>query len=243
MRKRFLERTGYSFGYGFVEFINPDDADKAIALLDGLRVQNKRIKVSYARPPGQDIKDTNLYIQNLPRNIEESFLDELFSPFGKIVQRRLLLDKYTQMPRGVGFVRFSRREEAQHAIRELNGHVPEGASQPINVKVAEDYSKSKQMYMLQYMGCMGDYSAGYGDYGAAYSDYGGGYGDYDGYGWYGGGYAVSGAGNAAADGADWEGADPARAAPRGLPRRGGRGFSKAMPYKSNNRFNPMGSGL
>ncbi|XP_037077190.1 sex-lethal homolog [Pollicipes pollicipes] len=149
-------QTGYSFGYGFVEFINPDDADKAIALLDGLRVQNKRIKVSYARPPGQDIKDTNLYIQNLPRNIEESFLDELFSPFGKIVQRRLLLDKYTQMPRGVGFVRFSRREEAQHAIRELNGHVPEGASQPINVKVAEDYSKSKQMYMLQYMGCMGE---------------------------------------------------------------------------------------
>ncbi|XP_037077193.1 protein sex-lethal-like [Pollicipes pollicipes] len=60
-------QTGYSFGYGFVEFINPDDADKAIALLDGLRVQNKRIKVSYARPPGQDIKDTNLYIQNLPR--------------------------------------------------------------------------------------------------------------------------------------------------------------------------------
>ncbi|XP_037077189.1 glycine-rich RNA-binding protein 3, mitochondrial-like [Pollicipes pollicipes] len=89
----------------------------------------------------------------------------------------------------------------------------------------------------------GDYSAGYGDYGAAYSDYGGGYGDYDGYGWYGGGYAVSGAGNAAADGADWEGADPARAASRSLPRRGGRGFSKAMPYKSNNRFNPMGSGL
>ncbi|KAF0300856.1 Protein sex-lethal [Amphibalanus amphitrite] len=88
-------QTNYSYGYGFVEYVNPEDADRAIEQLNGLQVQNKKIKVSYARPPGQDIKDTNLYIQNLPRNIDESYLDGLFSPYGKIVQRRLLLDKYT----------------------------------------------------------------------------------------------------------------------------------------------------
>ena len=60
-------QTNYSYGYGFVEYINPDDADRAIEQLNGLEVQNKKIKVSFARPPGQDIKDTNLYIQNLPR--------------------------------------------------------------------------------------------------------------------------------------------------------------------------------
>ena len=60
-------KTGYSFGFGFVEYQKPEDAAKAILKLNNLPVQHKRIKVSYARPPGEDIKETNLYIQNIPR--------------------------------------------------------------------------------------------------------------------------------------------------------------------------------
>jgi protein sex-lethal len=60
-------QTGYSFGFGFVEYHKPEDAAKAILQLNNLPVQHKRIKVSYARPPGEDIKETNLYIQNIPR--------------------------------------------------------------------------------------------------------------------------------------------------------------------------------
>ena len=76
-------------------------------------------------------------------------MDTLFSPYGKIVQRRLLLDKYTQMPRGIGFVRFSQRTEAQAAIAGLNGAVPEGGTQALSVKVAEDFSRSKSMMNVQ----------------------------------------------------------------------------------------------
>ena len=60
-------QTGYSYGFGFVNFTRQEDATKAINQLNGLEVQNKRLKVSYARPSGDDIKDTNLYITNLPR--------------------------------------------------------------------------------------------------------------------------------------------------------------------------------
>lgn len=60
-------QTGYSYGFGFVNFSRQEDATKAINQLNGLEVQNKRLKVSYARPSGEDIKDTNLYITNLPR--------------------------------------------------------------------------------------------------------------------------------------------------------------------------------
>ena len=77
------------------------------------------------------------------RNIDESYLDRIFSPHGRIVQRHLLLDKYTQLPRGVGFVRFSLRAEAQAAIAALNGTVPEGGSQALSVKVAQDFTKNK----------------------------------------------------------------------------------------------------
>ncbi|KAG8267328.1 hypothetical protein J6590_053779 [Homalodisca vitripennis] len=62
-------KTGYSYGFGFVNYSRPDDAERAIQQLNGQEIFNKRIKVSYARPSGDDIKDTNLYVTNLPRHV------------------------------------------------------------------------------------------------------------------------------------------------------------------------------
>lgn len=39
--------TGQSLGYGFVNYIDPKDAEKAINTLNGLRLQTKTIKVRY----------------------------------------------------------------------------------------------------------------------------------------------------------------------------------------------------
>ena len=39
--------SGQSLGYGFVNYKNPADAEKAINTLNGLRLQNKLIKVSW----------------------------------------------------------------------------------------------------------------------------------------------------------------------------------------------------
>lgn len=99
-------QTGYSFGYGFVNYAKEEEATAAIQNLNGLKVsENKTIKVTLARPPSDDIKDTNIYITNLPRDYTENELINLFSQFGTIVQRNLLFDKYTGLSRGVAFVR------------------------------------------------------------------------------------------------------------------------------------------
>lgn len=37
---------GHSLGYGFVNYVNPSDADRAISTLNGLRLQSKTIKVT-----------------------------------------------------------------------------------------------------------------------------------------------------------------------------------------------------
>jgi cold-inducible RNA-binding protein len=42
--------TGRSRGFGFVEMANDDDADKAIATLNGTNVSDREINVSEARP-------------------------------------------------------------------------------------------------------------------------------------------------------------------------------------------------
>lgn len=40
------------------------------------------------------------------RNITESQIDDIFSKYGNIVQKNILKDKLTGLPRGVAFVRY-----------------------------------------------------------------------------------------------------------------------------------------
>ena len=46
------------------------------------------------------------------------------------------------MSKGVGFIRFDQRNEAERAIQELNGKVPKGCTDPITVKFANNPSNN-----------------------------------------------------------------------------------------------------
>ena len=101
----FIFQSGYSYGFGFINYMTEEAAIRAIKCLNGYTVRNKRIKVSFARPQGEELKETNLYITNLPRTITEDQLDIIFGKYGTIVQKNILRDKITGQPRGVAFVR------------------------------------------------------------------------------------------------------------------------------------------
>lgn len=45
-------------GYGFVNYIDPKDAEKAINTLNGLRLQTKTIKVTHAVAPNATFSQT-----------------------------------------------------------------------------------------------------------------------------------------------------------------------------------------
>ncbi|XP_011302725.1 ELAV-like protein 3 isoform X3 [Fopius arisanus] len=149
--------SGQSLGYGFVNYQRPEDAEKAINTLNGLRLQNKTIKVSYARPSSEAIKGANLYVSGLPKNMTQQDLENLFSPYGRIITSRILCDNITVrqfvtgggdnlpgLSKGVGFIRFDQRVEAERAIQELNGTIPKGSSEPITVKFANNPSNNNK---------------------------------------------------------------------------------------------------
>ena len=125
-----------SLGYAFVNFNTALEAEKAIQSLNGLPLQNKIIKVSYARPSSVQIKNANLYIAYLPKTYAQADLEAMFRPFGTIITSKILIDTETGLSRGVGFVRYDKHAEAQAAISALNGKVLPGCSQPILVKFA-----------------------------------------------------------------------------------------------------------
>lgn len=140
--------AGHSLGYGFVNYVTAKDAERAISTLNGLRLQSKTIKVSYARPSSEVIKDANLYISGLPRTMTQKDVEDMFSRFGRIINSRVLVDQTTGLSRGVAFIRFDKRSEAEEAITSFNGHKPPGSSEPITVKFAANPNQNKNMALL-----------------------------------------------------------------------------------------------
>ncbi|KFD47998.1 hypothetical protein M513_11126 [Trichuris suis] len=142
--------SGQSLGYGFVNYAHPEDAQRAVKTLNGLPLQAKTIKVSYARPSSDMIKGANLYINGLPKTMTSSELELMFAPFGKIITSRILTDQATVrsikigISKGVGFVRFDKRNEAENAIEKLNGSVPAGSTEPMCVKFANNPTAGSQ---------------------------------------------------------------------------------------------------
>jgi len=155
------KNTGYSFGYGFVQYQEPGDAVKAISQLNGLPVSHKRIKVSYSRPRTTEIKDTNLLINNVPSGISEEELMNLFTPYGEVITKNILKNS-NGGNKGIAFVRYSKKFEADEAIKQLNGYCFNDQGTPLHVKVAEDHTEKKAAFYT------GQQEGGYesNDYGA-----------------------------------------------------------------------------
>lgn len=126
---------GQSLGYGFVNYTKPQDAEQAVNVLNGLRLQNKTIKVSFARPSSDAIKGANLYISGLPKSMTQQDLEIIFNSFGTIITSRILQNAGNDaQTKGVGFIRYDTRDEAKRAIQAVNGTTPKGCIEPISVK-------------------------------------------------------------------------------------------------------------
>lgn len=133
--------TGYSYGFGFVEYSTPEEAANAITSLNGCEIGNKRLKVALARPAGENTKGANLYVRNVPANYDENSLRELFAPYGNIVQCRILTDHVTGISKGVAFVLYETKNSADAAMSEMSGKTPPGGTEPFAIKFADDNAK------------------------------------------------------------------------------------------------------
>ncbi|CAI2733474.1 unnamed protein product [Schistosoma spindalis] len=74
----------------------------------------------------------------------ESDLEKLFHPCGKIITSRILFDNNTGQSKGVGFIRFDQRYEAELAIQQFNGYrIGSMTDSPLIVKFANIPTSNK----------------------------------------------------------------------------------------------------
>ncbi|WP_297093652.1 RNA-binding protein [uncultured Draconibacterium sp.] len=75
----------------------------------------------------------NIYIGNLPFNLGEEDLREIFEEYGEVASAKIIMDKFTGRSKGFGFVEMEDDAEANKAIEELNNAEVAGR----NIKVNE----------------------------------------------------------------------------------------------------------
>ncbi len=61
-----------------------------------------------------------LFIGNLPYNITESEILELFSEYGEVINANLVLDRFSGRSKGFAFVEMATRSEGHRAMETLN---------------------------------------------------------------------------------------------------------------------------
>jgi len=75
---------------------------------------------------------SKLYVGNLAYSMTDASLQERFAEFGTVQSAKVMMDRDSGRSKGFGFVEMSTADEAQAAIRGLNGKSIEGRDIVVN---------------------------------------------------------------------------------------------------------------
>lgn len=64
-----------------------------------------------------------IYVGNLSWSVDDLTLENLFNEKGRVMEAKVVYDRYTSRSRGFGFVTYNSAEEANSAVSSLDGVV------------------------------------------------------------------------------------------------------------------------
>jgi RNA recognition motif-containing protein len=135
-------KTG-SEGYGFVNYVKKEDAEKAIQCFDGYRITDRKtLKVSWS-VPGKRI-GCKVFVTNIPPHWSQSDFERAFQTQGIAEEVRLV---GMRNGRCSAFVLYFNAEYAQRSIMNMNNVIPEGGIVPLRVELAKRSSEKHPVTM------------------------------------------------------------------------------------------------
>ncbi|XP_044181818.1 polyadenylate-binding protein 4-like isoform X2 [Acropora millepora] len=119
---------GTSKGYGFVHFDTEEAAEDAIAKVNGILLNDKKViatkwmstRERLEKLDSQPKNFTNVYIKNFGEDMDEERLRELAEKFGHVLSLKVVTDE-SGCSKGFGFVSYETPEQAQLAVDDLCG--------------------------------------------------------------------------------------------------------------------------
>uniref|UniRef100_A0A0D9WZH0 RRM domain-containing protein n=1 Tax=Leersia perrieri TaxID=77586 RepID=A0A0D9WZH0_9ORYZ len=124
------KQTGYSEGYGFIEFQSRAAAEYALANFNGRMMLNvdQLFKLNWAscgageKRAADDGSDHTIFVGDLAADVTDSMLQEAFKAhYPSVRGAKVVVDKVSGRSKGYGFVRFGDENEQTRAMTEMNG--------------------------------------------------------------------------------------------------------------------------
>ncbi|KAG6866964.1 hypothetical protein C0991_003880 [Blastosporella zonata] len=159
-----VDEEGKSKGFGFVNFEQHEDAQKAVDELNDFELNGKKLFVSRAQKKAEREEElrnsyeqakmeklskyqgVNLYIKNLEDDVDDEKLRAEFEPFGTVTSCKVMRDDKS-VSKGFGFVCFSSPDEATKAVAEMNNKMI--GTKPLYVSLAQRREVRRQQLESQ----------------------------------------------------------------------------------------------
>ncbi|XP_064951075.1 28 kDa ribonucleoprotein, chloroplastic-like [Musa acuminata AAA Group] len=132
--------TDQSRGFGFVTMSTVEEAEKAVEMFHRYDVSGRLLTVNKAAPRGSRVERTRefgpslrVYVGNLPWQVDDGRLEQVFSEHGKVLEARVIYDRETGRSRGFGFVKMASQAETDDAIAALDGQSLDGRALRVNI--------------------------------------------------------------------------------------------------------------
>ena len=88
-----------------------------------------------------------LYVGNLTYDVTDSTLEQMFAAHGAVKSAQVIMDRDTGRSKGFGFVEMSNDQEADTAIRDMNGKEVGGRTLTVNeARPREDRGGSRSRF-------------------------------------------------------------------------------------------------
>ena len=159
-----VDEEGKSRGFGFVNFVNHEEAQKAVDTLHDMDINGRKLFVSRAQKKAEREEElrrsyeqakmeklskyqgVNLYIKNLEDDVDDEKLRTEFEVFGTVTSCKVMRDE-KGTSKGFGFVCFSTPDEATKAVAEMNNKMI--GTKPLYVSLAQRREVRRQQLESQ----------------------------------------------------------------------------------------------
>jgi polyadenylate-binding protein len=150
-----MDDQGNSKGFGFVQFETAEEANEAMAKVNGMVLEDKKLYVGPFLPRSDresstsERRFTNVYVKNIPDDVTDEKFETAFKEHGEITSAKVMR-KDDGTSKGFGFVNFKEPEQAKKAADAINGTKIWGGEKTIYAGRAEKENERKEKLKKKY---------------------------------------------------------------------------------------------
>ncbi|KAJ5520856.1 hypothetical protein N7463_001309 [Penicillium fimorum] len=150
------DARGLSKGFGYVTFSTIEEATEAITQQHGGIMEGREVVVQFSNSTYRSMAESKpsktLYIGNVPYELTDQDLQDLFDDIPGVTDVRIPVDRRTGLPRGFGHIDFNDQASASHAKEVLSRKAPYGRKLTVSfakrkVLSPEDHLRRQQKKM------------------------------------------------------------------------------------------------